>query len=349
MLDIDGTYGEGGGQLVRLAAALAAITTTPVRVRKVRGGRERPGLAAQHVAALRAIAEFSRSRSEGIELRSRDVTLIPGLLGGSVPRIDVGTAGSVTLVLQALLPAMQASGTHCKVTVAGGTDVRAAPPLDYLANVLLPLIERMGARVTLRLVRRGYFPRGGGEVEASVQGGALRPFAALEQGALREVDGLAHAANLPAHVAERMRSATLQRLGAQLGTSARVRAARLDEADAFGQGGAIVLWARSEHTVLGAGRVAERGVRAEALGEAVGTQLAADLASGATLDAHAADQMLVYLALARGGAFTTPRITTHAETAMWLIEQFLPVRFVVSGVAGLQRVEVVPRWRGAPS
>lgn len=154
------------------------------------------------------------------------------------------------------------------------------------------------------------------------------------------VDGLAHVANLPAHIAERMRSAALARLGS---VSARVETSVLGNSEAIGQGGAIVLWARTNETVLGAGRVAERGVRAEALGDAAGAELAADLAAGAALDVHAADQILVWLALAGGGQFITREVTSHALTAIWLIEQFLPVQFEVGAAGALARIAVHAR------
>jgi RNA 3'-terminal phosphate cyclase (ATP) len=338
VIDIDGSYGEGGGQLVRTAVALAAITGKAVRIRDIRAKRKQPGLAAQHLAALRAVAALADAQSSGLELRSRTIEFAPQALRGGEFRCDVGTAGSITLVLQALLPVMIAAGRQCEVTVAGGTDVRAAPPLDYFRAVLLALLQRMGARVQLAIERRGYYPRGGGEVTLAVAPGALRPLVAEHPGSIREIAGLAHAGNLPLHIAQRMRAAVLARLDERLRRDAAVATEVLGAEEAVGQGGAIVAWVRTEHTVLGAGRVAERGVRAETLGDAVGASLAADIAAGATLDEHAADQLLIYLALARGGAFLTRAVSSHAQTAMWLIEQFLPVRFAVSSAGGPMRV-----------
>jgi RNA 3'-phosphate cyclase len=337
VIEIDGSYGEGGGQLVRTAVALAAITGTPVRLQNVRAKRDKPGLAPQHLAAVRAVASVCGAECTGLDLRSQAFTFAPGPLRGGTFRFDVGTAGSVTLVLQALLPALACAPGLARVTVVGGTDVRAAPPLDYLRHVLLALIHRLGVRIECRLARRGYFPRGGGEVEVSVAPGRPRPVALEPVERPSRIDGLAHVANLPAHIAERMRTAALARLG---DSPAHVDTAVLGPADAIGQGGAIVLWARAGHTMLGAGRVAQRGVRAEHLGDETGAELAADLAAGAALDAHAADQLLVYLALAGGGSFTTRAVTSHARTAIWLIEQFLPVRFEIGVAGALARVEV---------
>ncbi|HVC10731.1 MAG TPA: RNA 3'-terminal phosphate cyclase [Burkholderiales bacterium] len=342
MLEIDGSHGEGGGQLLRTAAALAALTGTAVRIRAVRAGRGKPGLAAQHLAALRAVVQLCRARAEGLALGSGEVVLEPGTLRGGSFAFDVGTAGSVTLVLQALLPVMIAARADIEVRVTGGTDVRAAPPLDYLREVLLPLLARMGVRAQLAVARRGYYPRGGGQVEMKVRPAALRSLRLTAPGRLLRVEGCAHVAHLPAQIAQRMRSAALERLG-PLDVPLRCDSSVLEGERAIGQGGAVALWAQCEHTVLGAARVAERGVRAEALGEAAGAELAADLAAGATLDVHAADQLPVYLALAGGeSSFVTRELTSHARTAMWLIEQFLPVRFAVAPCAAGVRVDAAP-------
>jgi len=348
VIRIDGAYGEGGGQLVRTAVALAAVTGTAIRVVNVRAGRAKPGLAPQHLAAVRAVAELCGARTEGLELRATSFTFAPGAPCGGTFRFDVGTAGSVTLVLQAALPVLLAAPTASRVTVIGGTDVRQAPPADYFTEVLLGHVARMGARVAARVLRRGYFPRGGGEIVLDVVPGPLHAFALDAPGALVELGGLAHVAHLPTHIADRMRAAALQALG-PAAADARLATAVVESEAAIGQGGAIVAWARTEASVLGAGRVAERGVRAEALGEAVGQALAADLASGAALDTHAADQILVYLALARGAAsFTTREVSAHALTAMWLIEQLRPVRFACEPAGVLTRVRVRPQALALP-
>lgn len=338
MLELDGSYGEGGGQLVRTAVALSAITGRPVAIRDVRANRDKPGLAPQHVAAVRAVAAIAGARVEGLELRSRSIRFSPHALAGGSFRFEVGTAGSVTLLLQAVLPVMIASGKPCDAEIIGGTDVRLAPPLDYFREVLLGLLARMGAQVRLEVRKRGYYPRGGGEVRVSVSPSALRPPAFDAPGSLRDISGLAHVANLPEHIATRMRASALDRLASLRDMRLDIACRVLGPEDAIGQGGAIVAWAHTESTVLGAGRVAERGVRAEALGEAAAEELAADLAAGASADLHAADQLLVYFALARGGALTARAVSLHARTCIWLIEQFLPVRFEVSQAGGLSRI-----------
>ena len=339
MLAIDASHGEGGGQLVRTAVALAAITGKAIRLDNVRAGRDKPGLAPQHLAGVQAVAALCDAACDGLALGARAFGFVPRRLKGGEFQVDVGTAGSITLVLQAMLPALACAPGPSRVRVTGGTDVRAAPPLDYFRQVLLPLLGRMGVRAHCRCVRRGYYPRGGGEVEVAVEPAALKPLELDAPGRLIGIEGLAHVANLPLNIAERMRGAAVASL-AHPGRPVAIDAAALARDEAIGTGGAIVCWARTQHAVLGAGRAAERGVRAEALGEATGSELAADLAANACLDAHAADQILIYLALA-GGRFSTRRLSSHALTAMWLIGQFMPVRFDVASGPGLARVEVV--------
>jgi RNA 3'-terminal phosphate cyclase (ATP) len=341
MLHIDASHGEGGGQLVRTAVALAAITGQAIRLDNIRAKRDKPGLAPQHLTAVRAVASLCDASCEGLELRAQTFNFVPRPLHGGEFRFDVGTAGSITLVLQALLPALLCAREPSRVSVIGGTDVRAAPSLDYFRYVLLALLGRMGARATCRVACRGYYPRGGGEVEVTVDPAHLTQLELDEPGRLLTVEGRAHVAHLPLSIAERMRTAAIAGL-ADFGHSANIDAAVLGGADAMGTGGAVACWATTQHTVLGAGRVAERGVRAEILGETAGAELASELAARGTLDVHAADQILIYLALA-GGRFSTRKISSHAQTAIWLIEQFLPVRFEVVPDSNGEKVRVATR------
>jgi len=335
MIEIDGAHGEGGGQLVRTAVALSALTGTPLALRNVRAGRSRPGLAPQHLAAVRAVAALCDARCEGLALRAGAFTFEPRArpAGGEL-RADVGTAGSVTLVLQALLPVLLAARAPSRVVVTGGTDVRQAPTWDYFCEVLLRVLARMGLRVRATLERRGYYPRGGGEVVLEVEPGVPAPLEMRERPASWRIAGEAHVAHLPLSIAERMRDAALEHVG-----SAQLVARVLGPGEALGTGGAVTLWAEGDAGVLGAARVAERGVRAETLGAAAGRELAAELASGANLDVHAADQVLVYLALApTGSSFAVREVSSHARTTIWLLEQFLDARIGVAPEGALWRV-----------
>lgn len=329
MVEIDGAHGEGGGQLVRMAVAIAAATGMPLRIVNIRARRRVPGLAAQHAAAVRAVAALADAECEGVELRSTALSFRPRRLHGGQFEIDVGTAGSVSLVLQAILPAAIASGEPVVATIRGGTDVRAAPPVDYMRLVLLPLLEQMGVRAELDVVRRGYYPKGGGLVRLALPAASgLQPFTVVQPGPLERIEAYAHVARLPRQIGERMAGAARAGLGDAPHFVAKVEVC--DPELASGPGGAILLRAVTAHTVLGAAQVAERGVPAEQLGRAAARMLAADLQAGATLDVHAADQLPVFLALADGASlFRAARLSAHASTAMWLIERLTPLHFRV--------------------
>lgn len=332
MIEIDGAFGEGGGQLVRTAVALAAVQSVPVRVVNVRARRRNAGLAPQHVAAVRAVASMCDGHCEGVEPRSTAFSFSPGRPRGGRYRVDVGTAGSITLVLQAMLPVAAACGERCEISVRGGTDVRAAPPIDYFQWVLLPQLRRLGVNAALAIGSRGYYPRGGGEVTLDIEPTPpLTPFVIEQTGAVDRIELRAHVSRLPREIASRMANAAIAALTPALRVQSKVDAFA---GEGSSPGGAIVLRALTARTVLGAARVAERGVRAEQLGQQVGQSVVDDLRSGATLDEHAADQMLAFLALARGESrFRVRELTSHARTAMWLIERLTPARFAIAAAA----------------
>ena len=338
-MEIDGAHGEGGGQLLRNSAALAAVTHIPVRVTNIRARRPKPGLAAQHLTALQAVAALADATVEGLNVGSREVTIAPGHLRGGRFSFDVGTAGSVTLVLQACLPPALRAPEPVELRLIGGTDVPWSPPLDYFRFVFLPLLARMGGKVTIEVVRRGYYPRGGGEIRVNVL--PAQDFRALvvePPGAMRRVDGIAHVGNLPRDVAQRMKHAALRRFVG-------IAEAKVEETSeaAIGPGGAIVLWTEHENTVLGSSGLARKGVPAEALGQAAADEMVEDLKAHASLDIHAADQVLLYSALAKGESrFSVREITKHMETTMWLLENVLRTRFETVEVGGRHQVRVLP-------
>ena len=340
MIEIDGSHGEGGGQLLRMAVALSAVTRTPITVRRIRAGRPNPGLAAQHVTALRAVADLASAEVRGLEIGSAELTFTPGDLVGGDRSFDVGTAGSVTLVLQACLPVAFAAKESTHLRVVGGTDVKWSPPLDFFAKVFLPWVRRLGGQADLLSHRRGYYPRGGGEVEISVQPTASWSLLRLtEPGAVERVRGIAHISNLSDDVARRMKEAALRRLHGLPDTKIEERI--YPGEDAVGQGGAVVLWAEREHTLLGADALAERGKSAERVGEEAAEKLEAEILSGATVDTHAADQIVVYLALADGpSSFMVREVSSHLRTMAWLIPQFLKREIEFQTIGDLTRVKV---------
>lgn len=341
MRDIDGSFGEGGGQLVRTACALAAISGQPLRLHNIRARRAPSGLAPQHLTAVQAVARLCDAEVEGLELRAQEIVFRPRQIQAGEYRFDVGTAGSIALVLQAVLPVALAARAACILHVTGGTDVRAAPAIDYLCHVLAPLLARMGARIELDVQRRGYYPRGGGLVTVHVAPARLNSLQLDAPGAVQRIGGISHASNLPAHIVERMQRTAHERLRryGQIAIEQQI----LTGPGAVGQGGAIVLWAQTEHARLGASEVAQRGVPAERIAESAAQALEEELVSGATLDVHASDQLLIYMARAAGASrFMARRLSSHAETTLWLLQQFVPLRVATAAAGNLLRVEIEP-------
>jgi RNA 3'-phosphate cyclase len=342
MIEVDGAHGEGGGQLLRMSVALSAVTQTPVRVSRIRAGRSNPGLAAQHAAAVGALSELCGGKVSGLEVGSQDVTFVPEAVRAGRYSWDVGTAGSVALVLQALLPVAAAAPGPVRVRIVGGTDVPWSPPIDYVSRVFLPLVRRLGAHVNLEVPRRGYYPRGGGILDALVEPTrSWAPFNADRHDPIQRIRGIAHVSNLPEDIPKRMKHAAIRRLHGAKDVKVEERVYGGDEA--IGQGGALVLWAETPETLLGSDSLARRGKPSEQVGEEAASSLKAEIDSGATLDIHAADQLLVYLARADGPSeFRVREVSGHLETLIWLLPQFLPVRFQVVREGAGSRVTVVP-------
>jgi RNA 3'-terminal phosphate cyclase (ATP) len=343
MIEIDGSYGEGGGQILRMSVALSAVTGKDVKISNIRAGRKKPGLAAQHLTGIRSVGEMCGAKVDGLEIGSQLVEFHPGALTGGKYRFDIGTAGSIALVFQAcFIPALHAP-TKSVLTVTGGTDVRWSPPIDYFQNVFLPLVEKMGVFAKVEKVKRGYYPKGGGKVVLHIEPrDKLVPLNLDKANGDLRIGGISHVSNLPSHIPERMAESAKKEL---------VRLGRLDielrtygVEDSFGQGGAIVVWAKNGDAFLGGDSTAERGVRAEKVGETAGKQLSKEIRSGATLDVHLSDQILPYMAMADGeSSFLVRKVTNHTETNMWLIEQFFDVEFMKTEVDELHKIVVRPK------
>ncbi|HQN75706.1 MAG TPA: RNA 3'-terminal phosphate cyclase [Methanomassiliicoccales archaeon] len=335
MIELDGSEGEGGGQTVRTALSLSAIAGQPFHITDIRAGRPDPGLKPQHLAGVRLMQRLSSARVEGDAVGSRELTFIPGRISGGSHEHDVGTAGSLTLLLQSALPALIASPVETELRLIGGTDVRWSPPADHYQLVLFPLLRRMGAELEMTVERRGFHPSGGGVVRLRVRGGPLSPLRLEERGELVKVFARGCAQNLPGKVAERMIASARHELPGLVAEKV------VTEGPCPGAG--LTLAAEYRGTFLGWNALGERGVPAERVGQeaAVGLRRVMDL--GGTLDPRTADQLITYMALAEGDScFTVEKISGHLASQMRLIPRFLPVRFIV-GETPPHRVDVISR------
>ena len=347
MVVIDGSYGEGGGQVLRTALTLAVLTGRPMRIEHVRAGRRKPGLRPQHLTCVRAAASVCGARLEGDELGSQTLTFAPvGLPRPGEYIFDVteaargGSAGSVGLVLQTILLPLALAGGASHLTLRGGTHVPWAPPVSYLEHVFLPLVARMGVRAHTELVRWGFYPAGGGEIQVRIAGREepLRPIALTERGELVRVWGTAVVMNLPAHIPQRMADRAHNVL-AEVGLDAQVEPRRLRGA---GPGAAIFLFAEYEHATAGFTAYGRRGLPAERVAEAVCKDLLAHHHSTAPADPHLADQLVLPMALAEGESqVNTAQVSQHLLTNVWVVQQFLARELLVEGEQGAPGTLVV--------
>lgn len=338
MLAIDGSRGEGGGQVLRTSLALAAITRQPCRVTAIRANRPEPGLKAQHAAVAKAFAEVTGGHVEGAEVGSRELTFEPGPMRGGELAVAIGTAGSIPLFLQALLPALARSGAFWRVTVTGGSDGKWAPTWDYFARVHVNTLERLGWRPRAKLQRRGWFPRGGGGAILECGPWEPRPFQLHRTGKPWRVGGRVAMSHLPDHVAARVRTSALEALSAAGHDKAELDVTSSPALDA---GVAVALWADDGACLLGADALGEKGVPSEEVGRAAAEALLAEVGSGASVDAHGGDQLMVYAALAAAHgpcSFDVREATSHMRTNAGVIEAFLPVRFTFDAAERATRV-----------
>jgi len=333
-LQIDGAAGEGGGQVVRTALGLSLVTGRAFRIFNIRARRDRPGLLRQHLTAVEAAARIGRASVDGARLHSAELHFAPGRVRPGDYAFDIGTAGSATLVLQTVMPALLTAEGRSRVTLFGGTHNPLAPPFEFLAHVFAPALARLGARVRLTLVRHGFFPAGGGEVRIEVEPAPLAPLHLLERGRIRRRSAEALVANLPLTIAQRELAVVAARLG---WNESELHARPVASA---GPGNVLLLHVEAEHAaelVTGFGR---KGLAAERVAERAATEMSHYLESGVPVGVHLADQLLVPLALAGGGSFRTLPLSSHARTNAALIERFLPVRFAFeeSGDATIVRI-----------
>uniref|UniRef100_A0A7J3ZLH6 RNA 3'-terminal phosphate cyclase n=1 Tax=Fervidicoccus fontis TaxID=683846 RepID=A0A7J3ZLH6_9CREN len=325
---IDGSMGEGGGQILRTTLALSAVTGMPVRIVNVRAKRKNPGLQRQHLTGVKAVAALSNARVRGAELGSTILEFEPRGLRGGTFRFDIGTAGSVTLVLQAVLPILPFLPEPVEITVTGGTDVPWSPTIDYVRGVLVRILEKLGFNLQVVLHRRGHYPRGGGIVEYKVDDPPrkLKPVELVDRGGILRVAGISHSIKLPQHVAERQASSAMRVIKSRLGgidIDIRVESDPQGE-NALGPGSGIAVWAEFEGSILGADSLGARGKRAEVVGEEAAAKLVEDVETGAALDRHMSDMIIPLLALASGkSTVSCARLTLHAQTNIMVVGRML--------------------------
>jgi RNA 3'-terminal phosphate cyclase (ATP) len=308
---IDGSRLEGGGQIIRSAVALSAISGIPVTIDRIRENRVKPGLAAQHLTAVRAVGTVCGAETRGTSIGSRSLSFMPGKPMYRELCLDVGTAGSITLVLQAWLPVALVAGG--RLTVTGGTEVRLSPTIDYMECLLAEVLKQSGAGISIEIVKRGYYPRGGGVVSVTVE---KMPVGPINPGRRSEPAGgiRSCSSNLPDHVTERQAKAAKEMLEEETGKEFIVSS---DRRRGDSTGSSVTAWSGWK----GASSLGKRGVPAETVGREAAGELLRKLALPGDVDPHLADQLMIYIAL-YGGRYTSPECTLHAATMQWLLSEF---------------------------
>lgn len=320
-LHIDGGAGEGGGQILRSSLALAAITGKSVRFSNVRAGRSKPGLLRQHLTALRAAAEVCGAHVEGDALGSQSVRFVPGPIRGGTYRFAVGTAGSACLVSQTVLPMLLMADGPSEVVFEGGTHAMSAPSYDFFARVFVPLLQRMGARVEATLEAHGFYPAGGGRFVLRVQPVTeWTRVSLLDDGPLRVTEVSAVVANLPFKIVERELEAMGEALGVPVGQR------RGMGVKSVGPGNVVMIELASDTARELVTAFGKRELSSEAVAQMAIEEARAILTAGVPVGSHLADQLLLPMALAGGGAMRTLPLTQHSLTNLEVIQRFLPLR-----------------------
>jgi RNA 3'-phosphate cyclase len=321
LIHIDGSHGEGGGQILRSAVALSVLTKEPIEITDIRANRPNPGIKPQHYTAIKIIRQLCNAETVGLNIGSSRLIFSPGEPKGGEYKFDIGTAGSIVLVFQACLLSLVKTNDAITIRLTGGTDVKWSPSWDYFSHVFLPLIQKMGISVRAKLIRRGYYPKGGGEAILTIQScKTIKPLLLDVQQNFSEVNGIVHLANLPEHVGKRMKHAAIKTL-VQKNLKASLK---VEKTTSFSAGTGITLWTQTNNTVLGKTGLGEKDIPAEKIGESVATAIIQEIVSGVTIDIHAFDQIIPYMALPdkKQSSCIVREISSHAQTNMWLVGQF---------------------------
>jgi len=342
VLEIDGSLKSGSGTILRLSVALAGIVNQPLHIFNIRQKRPQPGLRPQHLEAVLTAAKLCNADVKGAILGSREIWFTPSEINGGEIYAEIGTAGSIPMLLLTVLPLCAFAKTPVGLRVTkGGTDVRNAPTINYLKYVLLPTLNRMGLEASLTIEKYGYYPKGMGEITLTVQPSQkLNPIPIEEFGKVTELRGVSVCTFLAdRRVAERQAKTANEFLKTR-GCEAEVQVVN-DMSNPLQKGSSMVLWAKtSTGALLGGDAIGELGKPSEVVGQEAAENLLRELESKTTVDVHLADMLVPYVALAQGESVYLSRvITEHLDTNIWLAQLILGVEFSVIRVGNLYRIE----------
>lgn len=333
LIEIDGSFGEGGGQILRTALSLSCLLNKPFRIFNIRKGRKKPGLMPQHIVSVKAAGEISNAEITGAEYGSTDLVFKPCGFKGGTFSFDIGTAGSACLVLQTILPSLIFSARTSSLKIRGGTHVPFSPSFNYVSEVFVPMLEKMGIVVRLDIKEYGFYPKGGGVIKAETfPCSKINPLKIKDRGRIKEIKGYSCVANLPLSIAERQRNALMERIQSIYSKPVNID---LFPVPSIGQGTFLFIEVISESAVAGFTSLGAKGKRAETVGEEAAEEVIRYIETDAALDPHLPDQLVLYLALCKEeSVITTSSITEHLLTNLWVIEKFIDYRYSIDGKKG---------------
>lgn len=328
ILEIDGSQGEGGGQVLRTALSLSACTGQAMHIRLIRSGRKKPGLMRQHLACVNAAAEICGAKVKGATLGSQNVQFIPGEIQGGEYRFSVGSAGSSTLIFQTALPLLMSANRSSRLVLEGGTHNPLAPTYDFIRETFLPVLHRIGVDCRTRLERYGFYPVGGGRWSVEIEPQAVFwPLDLPERGDLLNAEAVCIDAGLPSHIAQREMKTLLDKLNWP------VERVKNLHVEALGKGNVVSVRAYYSHIAEVIDSIGTIGVSAERVATVAVERFYRYHSNGAPVGEHLADQLLLPLALAAGGSFVTGPLSEHARTNIAVIKQFLDVEIHCEAIA----------------
>ncbi len=323
MIKINGSYGEGGGQILRTSLAMSSILNKPIKIKKIRINRNNPGLSYQHLKSVEILKKITNANVKGLKIGSKNITFRPNSITGGDYKVNIETAGSITLLLQTILPVLIYSKKRFKLEVIGGTDVKWSPTFDYFKNVFLSTLNHFGLDYKIDIRKRGYYPKGGGKVVLKVSPSKINPIKIKELKEITKVKGISHCGRLPEHVAERQAKSVSE----EIDLPGKVETKKVESNC---PGSSITLWLERSDLGIGASALGEKGKPAEKVGKECAERFNRQLESGYGVDEKMGDQLVPYLAL-YGGEIWVNRVSNHLKTNLWVINNFIDDKILLMG------------------
>lgn len=337
MVEIDGSYGEGGGQILRTSLSLSCLLKKPFRIYNIRKNRKKPGLMAQHLVCVKASQALTNAQVKGDSIGSTELFFSPGDVRSGSFYFDVKTAGSTSLILQTIIPSLIFSSKKSNVVLKGGTHVPFSPSFHYLEGVFAYFLKKIGIEINVTIERYGFYPKGGGQIRAEIYPlKEIKPLRIKDRGIIKRIKGYSGAGNLPISIAERQKNAFVEKIKEKIkDVDSLVEIDVINAIPTLGQGTFIYAQLESENSVAGFTSLGERGKRAEIVGEDLAKDLIKHYNTGAAIDPYMSDQIILYLSLCKESSeFTTSNISNHLMTNLWVISHFLNLKYEVDGAPG---------------